>query len=60
LGVSKGFIVLEICNESAGYRANSFLLPLQFVAVRQGNVLFKENGKEENALQLSIPHTQFI
>ena len=24
-------------------------------AVRQGNVLFKENGKEENALQLSIP-----
>jgi hypothetical protein len=22
-------------------------------AVRQGNVLFKENGKEENALQLS-------
>ena len=22
---------------------------------RQGNVLFKENGKEENALQLSIP-----
>jgi hypothetical protein len=27
---------------------------------RQGNVLFKENGKEENALQLSIPHTQFI
>jgi hypothetical protein len=25
----KGFNVLEICNESAGYRANSSLLPLQ-------------------------------
>jgi hypothetical protein len=33
LGISKGFNVLEICNESAGYRANSFLLPLQFVLI---------------------------
>ena len=31
--ISKGFNVLEICNESARYMANSFLLPLQFVLI---------------------------
>ena len=27
--ISKGFNVLEICNESARYRANSSVMPLQ-------------------------------